>query len=368
MGQRRITMSNLVSGQPSPWDMVGANGKIIVRQGDTLGDTAALEKMVKDGLFADAESIRQSEPPSVLRLLNAANRRLERLLPSLTNLGNAQSAILEVSKAVNDAGALNQDVALACILLNQIAGGYAVRHCLETAVVAQTVARAMQLPERQILTIGAAALTMNIGMLGYHEQLESKRHGLSYEEIEAIHKHPIQGVNLLRQAGIDDEDWITYVMLHHESDDGSGYPEGKCSDDIPQNVRLISLADRYCAQVSARNYRKSVLPNIAMRTIMQTCDKTKYPQLLETFVQQIGSYPPGTYVRLQNQEIGIVAERRANDTPLVYALIDANGGKRPNPIHRETSVPDYAIVEALSEDQAAVRVGMKQLWGVQASL
>jgi response regulator RpfG family c-di-GMP phosphodiesterase len=43
--------------------------------------------------------------------------------------------------------------------------------------------------------------------------------------------------------------------MHHENDEGSGYPAGIASPEVTRNAKLLSLADRYCAQVSARNYR-----------------------------------------------------------------------------------------------------------------
>ncbi|HCE10456.1 MAG TPA: metal-dependent phosphohydrolase, partial [Oxalobacteraceae bacterium] len=38
------------------------------------------------------------------------------------------------------------DIALACILLNQSAGSYVVRHCVDTAVTAMLIARSLNKP------------------------------------------------------------------------------------------------------------------------------------------------------------------------------------------------------------------------------
>ena len=69
----------------------------------------------------------------------------------------------------------------------------------------------------------------------------------------------------MRQAGIDDQAWLDCVLLHHETGNGSGYPFGRHADEIPDAARIVSLADRYCARVSSRSYRKSMVPNAALR-------------------------------------------------------------------------------------------------------
>jgi HD-GYP domain-containing protein (c-di-GMP phosphodiesterase class II) len=85
---------------------------------------------------------------------------------------------------------LNPDIALACIFLSQINGSYAVRHCIETAVVTVVIARAMQMSAASTLTVTAAALTMNVGMLRHHEGFQNKNTPLTSEEMAIVRRHP----------------------------------------------------------------------------------------------------------------------------------------------------------------------------------
>eukprot|EP01030_Chromulinospumella_sphaerica_P033347 gene33347-34201_t len=93
---------------------------------------------LKDIVLGDSSNLAMARP-SVLNALNKSNRRLEKLLADLRNEANAQSELLAIAREVMTAVELNQDVALACIFLSQIAGTYAVRHCIETAIVATLV-------------------------------------------------------------------------------------------------------------------------------------------------------------------------------------------------------------------------------------
>ena len=317
----------------------------------------------------DLQPVGSVNTPSVLQLINGANERLEQLLFNLENETDARGKILDVARNVVRATDLNPDVALACILLNQAEGSYAVRHCIDTAVVALLVARALETGPNELLTIIAAALTMNVGMLRNQEQLQSRLGAISKQEIELIRSHPQLGVGILEQAGIDDPDWLSYVLLHHENEDGSGYPFGKTGADIPLNAKVISLADRYCARVSSRNYRKSLLPNAALSDILLGDSNNIDPMLTACFIRVLGTCPTGTLVRLENDEIGVITGKGEGTTaPIVHALIGADGAPLPSAVRRDTASKAFAIREMLGEEQVAIRFTMQQLWGEAASL
>ncbi|MYN47504.1 HD domain-containing protein [Pseudoduganella sp. FT93W] len=307
--------------------------------------------------------------PSVLRRLNLSNQRLEKLLHNLRNEHQAESELRAIALEVLQAVEIQPDIALASILLCQIAGSYAVRHCIETAIVTIIAARGLQLDAAQTQTLAAAALTMNVGMLRHNESFQHKQSSLSHEEIAVIRRHPEESVSLLKHAGIDDDEWISCVLLHHENDDGSGYPAGVASPEVTRNAKLLSLADRYCAQVSARNYRRSIVPDQALRNLQQDRQAPVDPELLQLFRLELGDYPPGTLVRLQNGELGVVSGRHdGSGGQPISCLRDADGSALTPPVQRSSNVAGYAINAALSEDDAGLRFSMKQIWGEQASL
>lgn len=305
-----------------------------------------------------------AQPPSVLRQINQAHRRLEKLLFNLDHEPDAQNRILDVARKLTAAVDQNPDIALACILLNQDEGSYAVRHCLDSAVVALLVARALDKSPAETLSIMAAALTMNVGMLQNQEQLQNRLNAISDRELAIIHGHPQTGVNLLQQAGVEDPDWLSCVLLHHENEDGSGYPFGKTGDDIPLHAKIISLADRYCARVSSRNYRKSLLPNEALSDILLVDHNSIDPMLTACFIRVLGIYPTGAVVRLANGEVAVVSGKgKSSTTPIVHALAAPNGMPLLPPSRRDTAGEHYAIREMVSEDKAGIRFTMQQVWG-----
>lgn len=378
--QRRLSISDLVIGKPLPWDVYGASNKLLLRRGHIVENTRQAEELVQRGLFIDAsqadrvaqakkEAPHKLELPSALRFINLAGKRLERLLYNLGNEADAQVKILEVAKALSYAADINSDIAIASIFLNQTATHYAVRHCVDTALVALLIARAMKKSQEETQAIMAAGLTMNVAMLRQQDQLENKQEPLSEKEAELIRIHPVEGVEILKQAGISHPEWLSYVLLHHENEDGSGYPLGKEVKNIPQNAKILALADRYCACVSMRKYRKTLLPGTALRDVLLVGGKARDPMLAAYFIKELGTYPPGTFVRLQNGEIGVVTRRgKVAATPSVHTFIGPRGAPLSFPIQRDTGKDLYAIRDILGGEQAMLRFSMQQIWGAEAAL
>lgn len=377
MNQHRITMSDLVVGEPLPWDVYDAAGKLLLRKGNLVEHNRQIEVLVGRGLFIEAQGKNRKgeqapkplEIPSVLRTIILVNRRLAALLPNLLNEENAQEKLREVAQVLIKASTLDSDVALASILLNQETGIYPVRHCIDTAIVSLLVARSMKKSPEEVAMITAAALTMNVAMLRLQEKLQHSAVPLSDLELQAIRAHPQESAEQLRRIGITDQAWLDCVLMHHENEDGSGYPFGKSGAEIPLNAKIISIADRYCARVSERDYRKSLLPHAALRDILLTEKKIIDPVLTTAFVRELGIYPTGTFVRLQSGEIGVVTGKGGSSTtPYVHALIGSRGAPLAVAIKRDTSKQLYAIRDVLTEEQADVRFTMQQLWGPIASL
>lgn len=338
---------------------------------DPASDPASEPQSGPHSSLASAQpAARPHSTQPVPHLLSQACRRLERLLPKLADCEDHLQDLLGIAKTVVQAVETEPDIALACILLNQIPGSYALRHSVETATLVAHIARTLGRDGHETVTVTAAALTMNVGMLLYHDDFQSRHGSLTGEESAELRGHPQEGVAILRQAGVDDAEWLDCVLLHHERGDGSGYPFGRSADDIPQNAGLIGLADRYCAQVSARNYRKSILPDKALQVIFGANHQGIDPVLAECFIRELGSFPPGTYVLLDNGEIGVVTHRAAQGrAATVMALVAPNGVPLlPFPVPRTLVAGECAVRKALHEDEADIRFSMRQLWGEAANL
>ena len=368
---RRIHAGELALGLALPWDVHGETGGLLARQGHVVSSEQQIELLLARGVIADAsEDARRpgTQAPSALRMLNLATTGLALVLPAIAaGQVAAHEQLTPLAQLVDDAVALDADVALACILHNQGAGNFAVRHSVDTAVITALLARALKLEDGVVRSVLLAALSMNVGMLARHAQFQHQAGPLDAEERAYIRAHPQAGVNLLRAAGVTDGVWLQAVLQHHENVDGSGYPLGITGEDIGVGARLIMLADRYCARVSARSYRKPLLPNAALRDMLMAEKATLDAPLASLLVRELGIYPVGTFVKLLNGEVGVVTRKGLNAaTPHVQSLIGPRGARLDVPLRRDTRVDLHAIREVLSAEQAGLQFRPDQLWGRSA--
>jgi HD-GYP domain-containing protein (c-di-GMP phosphodiesterase class II) len=57
------------------------------------------------------------------------------------------------------------------------------------------------------------------------------------------------------------------IRHHHERLDGTGYPDGRVSEQIDLDVRILAVCDVYDALISKRVYRDAWSPAQALRTL-----------------------------------------------------------------------------------------------------
>ena len=98
------------------------------------------------------------------------------------------------------------------------------------------------------------ALLHDVGKIGVPDTVINKTGNLSNEEFELIRRHPIIGDSILGSIK-ERPDLAIGARWHHERYDGKGYPDGKSGEDIPEEARIIAVADAYDAMTSRRIYR-----------------------------------------------------------------------------------------------------------------
>ena len=81
---------------------------------------------------------------------------------------------------------------------------------------------------------------------------------VTQKEYEIIKTHTRVGARILRKIE-EMPKLVEGARWHHERYDGKGYPDGLVGDSIPEEARIIAVADAYDAMSSRRSYR-DILP------------------------------------------------------------------------------------------------------------
>ena len=102
--------------------------------------------------------------------------------------------------------------------------------------------------------------------IGVPDAVINKPARLTDEEYAQIKTHPVMGDRILKN--IQERPKLAIgARWHHERYDGTGYPDGLSGDDIPEEVRIIAVADAYDAMTSRRSYRDILSQDIVRKEI-----------------------------------------------------------------------------------------------------
>jgi putative two-component system response regulator len=140
-------------------------------------------------------------------------------------------------------------------------------HIKRMSLYSAAVARSMGLDESTIETILYAAPMHDVGKIGIPDRILVKQAQLDPAEWEIMKQHTVIGAKILEGS---EARFIqlgeTIARYHHEKWDGSGYPEGLKSTEIPIAGRIVAIADVFDALTSKRPYKEpfSVEKSLAM--------------------------------------------------------------------------------------------------------
>lgn len=141
-------------------------------------------------------------------------------------------------------------------------------HGEETARRAVAIAQALGLDEGAQRTVRLGALLRDIGYAKFPPSIVAHPSQLTEDERLVMERHPILGEELLR--GFSPlEHILPVIRLHHEHLDGSGYPDRLRGEQIPLEVRIVTVADRYEALLVDRPDRAGLQPAAALRILQE---------------------------------------------------------------------------------------------------
>jgi len=145
---------------------------------------------------------------------------------------------------------------------------YTAGHQRRVTQLACAIAREMNLPEEQIEAIRVAGTIHDIGKIYVPAEILSKPGRLTENEFAIIKTHPQVGYEILKTIEFP---WpiAQIVLQHHETMDGSGYPQGLSGEDILLEAGILRVADVVEAMSSHRPYRPAPGIDKALFEILQ---------------------------------------------------------------------------------------------------
>lgn len=140
-----------------------------------------------------------------------------------------------------------------------------------------------------------------------------------------LKKHVVYGYEAVQNV-----DWLSdlsknIILLHHERNDGSGYPFKNHGSSIRDAIKIVAVCDMFDSLISGIGY-ESMKVYEAIEYMRQLSVKALNKNYVDSLLEMVALYPVGTKVVLSTNEEAVVVSQNNNeiDRPIVQILKDAN--------------------------------------------
>ena len=136
---------------------------------------------------------------------------------------------------------------------------YTSGHSERVARIAVRISEELSMSPTQRGDLYVMGLLHDVGKIGVDDAVLKKAGPLTPDEYRQVQAHVPIGVHILSDLKRLSH-LLPGVRHHHESYDGTGYPDGLAGEAIPFEARILAVADSYDAMSSTRPYRKRLSP------------------------------------------------------------------------------------------------------------
>jgi HD-GYP domain-containing protein (c-di-GMP phosphodiesterase class II) len=213
-------------------------------------------------------------------------------------------------------------------------------HSINVMIYALTIGAALDLPEEGFASLGVSALTHDIGKAVFDKTPEEA------ERIRVL--HPETGAEILSRLPTDDRAPMLVAYEHHMGIDASGWPD-RCENYVAHPFsRMVSIADRYERLTKS----EQLTPDRAVAQLLSESGTRLDPIFTRLFVQALGVFPVGCWVRLSDHSVAVVSDRGEDAMkPHVRVVFDATGLELKDPQDIDLGCDERDIVEVVNERQ-----------------
>ena len=166
-------------------------------------------------------------------------------------------------------------------------------HSRRVSLYSREIAKRLNFSRDQLKQLERGAWLHDIGKIGIPSSILLKPGTLTPEETALMQAHVRIGFEYMGRVRFL-ADAAQIVLTHHESYDGTGYPQGLAGKEIPLGARIFAVSDTLDAILSDRPYRHGRPYAAARAEIERESGKQFDPQVVAVFL----SIPEETWVKI----------------------------------------------------------------------
>ncbi len=160
-------------------------------------------------------------------------------------------------------------------------------HVEQVAVLATRIAAQMALPVAVIERCRLGGWLHDVGKVAVPERILNKPGPLDADERAFMRTHPVVGEDIVREVAALQHAAST-VRHHHESFDGTGYPDRLAGIAIPIEARVVAAADAFSAMTSNRTYSMARAPEEAAVELRRMAGSQLDPDVVAVLLEVLG--------------------------------------------------------------------------------
>jgi len=161
-------------------------------------------------------------------------------------------------------------------------------------IIAKKLADSHDLDDEYIEHVFMFAPLHDIGKIAIPDNILLKSDKLNEAEQKIMRTHTQKGRemidSMIENFGLDNISNVDVLRniaeFHHESVNGSGYPDGKSQNDIPLEARIVAVADVFDALTSRRSYKEAWSNDKAIEMLLSLSDEKLDRECVESLTQQ----------------------------------------------------------------------------------
>jgi hypothetical protein len=356
----------VVPGVPLAFAIRDAEGRLLLAKGQQVADQQQLDGLIERGAWVLMDELggpRQAIFKAPAELLPGLWHGLAEQLSKALRREPGSNLAEQLDSLARDLAALiNRSADLALFLLvrrdQPERVTLAISRAVHAGICAWLLAQRLSWPVERRLRLVKAAFSMNLGQISLYDRFAHQVEAINVAQRRLVQQHPAASVAMLELAGVQDLEWLTAVLEHHERTDGSGYPRG--IRELSEMGAALAHIEVFGALLSARATRRPMTPDAALRKMLVAHRDS--PAVL-ALAREFGLTPPGTLVRLASGDLAVVVQRGADpQAPKVVVLANKQGDVLLTPYERDTQVASHRVASVVPDGQFKGRLVAAQLY------